>query len=130
MTGIEIRSDARVVRGQFIHRTGVIIGETAIVEDDVALDRRITLPTADKEWSTHQYTIDRPSLGRAAKSFGRHQPGQGPQYWSPARWGCGVCLTRPLLLLAFSAALSLTMAGGCWMIPKWTMILLPIKSTT
>jgi len=49
MTGIEIRSDARVVRGLFIHRTGVIIGETAIVEDDVALDRRITLAAADKK---------------------------------------------------------------------------------
>jgi serine acetyltransferase len=46
MMGIEIRSDAHVVRGQFIHATGVIIRETAIEEDDVAVDHRITLAAA------------------------------------------------------------------------------------
>lgn len=43
MTGIEIRSDAQVVRRLFIHGTGIVVGETAIVGDDVALDQGITL---------------------------------------------------------------------------------------
>jgi serine acetyltransferase len=42
MSGIEIHFDSQVVGALFNHRTGVIIGETPIVEDDVALDRRIT----------------------------------------------------------------------------------------
>jgi serine acetyltransferase len=49
MTGIETRSDAQVVRGLFIHGTGVIIEETAAVEDDVALDHGTTLAGAGKE---------------------------------------------------------------------------------
>ena len=47
--GIEIRSDAQVVRGQFICGTSVIIRETPIVQDDVALDHRITLAAAGRE---------------------------------------------------------------------------------
>jgi serine acetyltransferase len=49
MMGIELRSDAQVVRGLFIHGTGVVIEETAIMEDDVALDHRMTLAGAGKE---------------------------------------------------------------------------------
>jgi serine acetyltransferase len=53
MTSIEIRSDAQVVRRLLIHGTGVVIGETEIVEDDVTLDHRITLAGAGKEKGTH-----------------------------------------------------------------------------
>jgi serine acetyltransferase len=49
MIGIEIRSDAQVVRGQLIHATGVIIRETAIVEDVAAVDHRITLAAARQQ---------------------------------------------------------------------------------
>jgi serine acetyltransferase len=47
--GIEIRSDAQVVRGLFIHGTGVVIEETATMEDDVALDHGMTLAGAGRE---------------------------------------------------------------------------------
>ena len=47
MTGTAIRS-APVVQGLVIHGTGAVIGETAIVQDDVALDHRITLPAVGK----------------------------------------------------------------------------------
>ena len=49
MIGIEIRSDAQVVRGQLIHARGVIIRETAIVEDVAAVDHRITLAAARQQ---------------------------------------------------------------------------------
>lgn len=49
MIAVVIRSDAQVVREQFIHATRVIIGETAIVEDDAAVDHRITLAAAGQE---------------------------------------------------------------------------------
>jgi serine acetyltransferase len=38
MTAIEIRSDAWVVRRLFIDGTGIVVGETAIVGDNVASD--------------------------------------------------------------------------------------------
>ena len=49
MTGIEIRSDAQVVRRLFIDGRGIVVGETAIVRDDVALDHAITLAGTGKE---------------------------------------------------------------------------------
>jgi len=102
MTGVEIRSDDQWL---FIHRTCVVIGETAIVKDDLALDHG-----------------DDAIIGGGAKGFGKHHPGQVPLYRSPARWGSGICLTRPLLLLAFPAAVFFRLAGGSWLIPSWTMI--------
>lgn len=47
--GIEIRCDTQVARVLFIHCTCVVIEETAIVEDDVALDHGMTLAGAGKE---------------------------------------------------------------------------------
>lgn len=47
--GIEIRSDAEVVRGPCIHGRGVVIEETAIMQDDVALDHGMTLAGTSKE---------------------------------------------------------------------------------
>jgi hypothetical protein len=128
MMGIEIRSDAQVVRGLFIHGTGVVIEETAIMEDDVALDHGMTLAGAGKEQGAHHSTIgDHAIIGGGAKGFGKHYPGQKPPYPNLARWGSGICLTRPLLLLAFPAALFFRMAGGSWLIPSWTMIPSPIN---
>jgi serine acetyltransferase len=49
MIAVEIRSDAHGVRERFIHATRVIIGETAIVEGDAAVDHRITLAAAGQE---------------------------------------------------------------------------------
>ena len=49
MMGIEIRSDAQVVRGLFLHGTGVVIEETAVMENDVALDHWMTLAGAGTE---------------------------------------------------------------------------------
>jgi hypothetical protein len=39
-----------------------------------------------------------------------------------------MCLTRPRLLLVFPAVLFFRMAGGSWLIPSWTMILIPIHA--
>jgi hypothetical protein len=118
MTGIEIRSDAQVVQRLFIQGTGVVI---------VALDHGMTLAGAGNEQGAHHPTIgDHTIIGGGAKGAGKHH-GQEPPYRSPARWGCGMCLTRPLLL-AFPAVPFFRMAGGCWLIPSWTMILLPINA--
>ena len=102
ITGVEIRYDAQWL---FIHRTCVVIGETAIVKDDLALDHG-----------------DHAIIGGGAKGFGEHRPAQEPPYRSPARRGSEICLTRPLLLLAFPAAVFFRLAGGSWLIPSWTMI--------
>lgn len=55
--GIEIRSDAQVVRGRFIRATHVVIGETAIAQDDAASDHRITLATAGQQEGRHRPKI-------------------------------------------------------------------------
>ena len=83
----------------------MVIGETAIVKDDLALDHG-----------------DHAIIGGGAKGFGEHRPAQEPSYRSPARRGSEICLTRPLLLLAFPAAVFFRLAGGSCLIPNWTMI--------
>lgn len=128
MTGVEIRSDAPIVQRLFIHRTAVVIGQTAIVGDDVALDHGMTMAGVGKEQGAHHPTIGDPTIiGSGAKGVWNHQPGQEPRYRSPAQWGCGMCLTRPVLL-ASPAVLLFRMAGGSWLIPSWTMILFPISA--
>jgi len=111
MTRIEIRSDAQVVRRVFIHGTGVVI---------VALDHGMTLAGAGKEQGAHHPAIgDHTIIGG---SVGKHHPGQETPYRSPVPRGCGMCLTHPRSL-AFRAAPFSRMAGACWLIPSWTMIL-------
>ncbi len=50
ITGIEIHPGARVGRGVFIdHGMGVVIGQTAVVEDDVTLFQGVTLGATGNE---------------------------------------------------------------------------------
>ncbi|HXY06455.1 MAG TPA: hypothetical protein VEI52_01275 [Terriglobales bacterium] len=49
MAGVEIRSDAQVVRWLFIDGRGIVVGEPAIAGDAVPLDHTITLAGSGKE---------------------------------------------------------------------------------
>ena len=57
-TGIEIHPDARIGKGLFIdHGNGVIIGETAIVGDNVTLYQGVTLGGTGKEHGKRHPTL-------------------------------------------------------------------------
>ena len=57
-TGIEIHPGARIGKGLFIdHGTGVIIGETAIVGDNVTLYQGVTLGGTGKEHGKRHPTL-------------------------------------------------------------------------
>jgi len=71
-TGIEIHPGARIGRRLFIdHGLGVVIGETAIVGDDVTLYQGVTLGGTGKEHGKRHPTIeDNVVIGGGAKVLG------------------------------------------------------------
>jgi serine O-acetyltransferase len=72
LTGIEIHPGARIGRRLFIdHGLGVVIGETAIVGDDVTLYQGVTLGGTGKEHGKRHPTIeDEVVIGGGAKVLG------------------------------------------------------------
>lgn len=71
-TGIEIHPGAAIGRGVFIdHGMGVVIGETAIVGDDVTLYQGVTLGGTGKEKGKRHPTVEAGALiGGGAKVLG------------------------------------------------------------
>jgi serine O-acetyltransferase len=72
LTGIEIHPGARIGRRLFIdHGSGVVIGETAVVGDDVLLYQGVTLGGTGKErGKRHPTLLDRVVVGDGAKILG------------------------------------------------------------
>jgi serine O-acetyltransferase len=72
LTGIEIHPGAKIARRLFIdHGLGVVIGETAIVGDDVTLYQGVTLGGTGKEQGKRHPTIeDNVVIGGGAKVLG------------------------------------------------------------
>jgi serine O-acetyltransferase len=72
LTGIEIHPGAKIGRRLFIdHGVGVVIGETAIVGDDVTLYQGVTLGGTGKEHGKRHPTIeDNVVIGGGAKVLG------------------------------------------------------------
>src|SRR6201998_3113936 len=72
LTGIEIHPGAKIGRRLFIdHGMGVVIGETAIVGDDVTLYQGVTLGGTGKEHGKrHPTVLDSVVIGGGAKILG------------------------------------------------------------
>lgn len=72
MTGIEIHPAATIGRGLFIdHGTGVVIGETAVIGNNVTLFQGVTLGGTGKERGKRHPTLgDRVVIGAGAKVLG------------------------------------------------------------
>jgi len=72
ITGIDIHPGARIGRGFFIdHGAAVVIGETAVIGDDVTLYQGVTLGGTGKERGKRHPTIgDRVVVGAGAKVLG------------------------------------------------------------
>jgi serine O-acetyltransferase len=78
-TGIEIHPGARIGRRLFIdHGMGVVIGETAIVGDDVMLYHDVTLGARSQDRGKRHPTIgDRVIIGSGARVLGAVTVGDG-----------------------------------------------------
>jgi len=78
LTGIEIHPGAEIGRRLFIdHGMSVVIGETAIVGDDVTLYQGVTLGGTGKEKGKRHPTIgDRVTVGTGAKVLGNITVGE------------------------------------------------------
>ena len=78
-TGIEIHPAARIGRGLFIdHGTGVVIGETAEIGDDVTLYQGVTLGgTGFATGKRHPTVQDNVTIGSGAKLLGPITIGHG-----------------------------------------------------
>lgn len=76
-TGIEIHPGAQIGRRLFIdHGMGVVIGETAIVGDDVLMYQGVTLGGTGKECGKRHPTVrDRVVIGAGAKILGNIEVG-------------------------------------------------------
>ncbi len=72
LTGIEIHPGAQIGKGLFIdHGSGVVIGETAQIGDDVTLYQGVTLGGTGKEKGKRHPTIgDRVTISAGAKVLG------------------------------------------------------------
>src|SRR5579864_7902165 len=90
LTGIEIHPGARIGRRLFIdHGVGVVIGETAIVGDDVTLYQGVTLGGTGKEHGKRHPTIeDEVVIGGGAKVLGNITVGRN------CRIGAGSVVVR------------------------------------
>ncbi|MCR5727418.1 MAG: serine O-acetyltransferase [Lachnospiraceae bacterium] len=77
-TGIEIHPGATIGKGFFIdHGTGVVIGETAIVGDNVTLYQGVTLGGTGKEKGKRHPTVkDNVMIGSGAKVLGSFTVGE------------------------------------------------------
>lgn len=90
LTGIEIHPGAAIGRGVFIdHGMGVVIGETAIVGDDVTLYQGVTLGGTGKERGKRHPTVERGVVvGVGASILGAVTVGEG------AKIGAGAVVLR------------------------------------
>ena len=86
-TGIEIHPGARIGRGLFIdHGTGVIIGETTIIGNNVTLYQGVTLGGTGKEKGKRHPTLkDNVMVSAGAKILGSFTIGENSKI-APGRW--------------------------------------------
>jgi serine O-acetyltransferase len=89
---IDIHPAARLGRGILLdHGTGIVIGETAVVEDDVSILQEVTLGGTGKECGDRHPKIRRGVLiGAGAKILGNIEVGEG------AKVGAGSIVLEPV----------------------------------
>lgn len=88
----DIHPAARIGRGIFLdHATGLVVGETAVIEDDVSMLHDVTLGGTGKEWEDRHPKIRRGvMLGAGAKVLGNIEVGEC------ARVAAGSVVVKPV----------------------------------
>ncbi|MBB3235517.1 serine O-acetyltransferase [Phyllobacterium endophyticum] len=91
--GVDIHPAARMGKGIMLdHGSGLVIGETAVVEDDVSILQNVTLGGTGKETGDRHPKIRRGALiGAGAKILGNIEIGMG------AKVGAGSVVVAPVL---------------------------------
>jgi serine O-acetyltransferase len=76
---IDIHPAARIGRGVFIdHATGIVVGQTSVIEDDVSMLQSVTLGGTGKETGDRHPKVRRGvMLGAGAKILGNIEIGEG-----------------------------------------------------
>ncbi|WP_342629582.1 serine O-acetyltransferase [Nguyenibacter vanlangensis] len=89
---VDIHPAARLgQRIMFDHGTGIVVGETAVIEDDVALLQNVTLGGTGKEGGDRHPKVRRGALiGTGAKVLGNIEIGEG------AKIGAGSIVLKPV----------------------------------
>ena len=77
--GVDINPGARIGKGVFIdHATGIVIGETAVVEDDVSMLHEVNLGGTGKATGDRHPKVRRGvMIGAGAKILGNIEVGEG-----------------------------------------------------
>ena len=90
--GRDVHPAAQIGRGiMFDHATGIIIGETAVVEDDVSILQNVTLGGTGKEHGDrHPKIREGVMIGAGAKVLGNIEVGRG------AKIGAGSVVLQPV----------------------------------
>ncbi len=91
-TGIEIHPGARIGKGLFIdHGHGVVIGETAVIGNNVTIYQGVTLGGTGKEWKKRHPTIeDNVMISAGAKVLGSFTVGHD------SKIGAGAVVLHPV----------------------------------
>ena len=89
---VDVHPAAQIGRGiMFDHATGIIIGETAVVEDDVSILQNVTLGGTGKEHGDrHPKIREGVMIGAGAKVLGNIEVGRG------AKIGAGGVVLQPV----------------------------------
>ena len=89
---LDIHPHATVGRGVFIdHATGIVVGQTSVIEDDVSMLQSVTLGGTGKEGGDRHPKIRRGvMLGAGAKVLGNIEVGEG------AKVAAGSVVTKPV----------------------------------
>lgn len=106
---VDINPAAKFGRGILIdHGTGVVIGETAVIEDDVSMLQNVTLGGTGKETGDRHPKIRRGVLiGAGAKILGNIEIGEG------AKIGAGSVVLIPVPAHCTAAGVPAKIVGDC-----------------
>lgn len=90
--GVDIHPAARIGKGIMLdHATGIVIGETAVVEDNVSIMQSVTLGGTGKEsGDRHPKVRENVLIGAGAKILGNIEIGKGAQV------GAGSVVLKPV----------------------------------
>ena len=90
--GVDVHPAARIGKGiMFDHATGIVVGETAVIEDDVSILQSVTLGGTGKEsGDRHPKIREGVMIGAGAKVLGNIEVGMG------AKIGAGSVVINPV----------------------------------
>ncbi|MFV3353631.1 serine O-acetyltransferase [Aeromonas veronii] len=90
--GVDVHPAARIGKGiMFDHATGIVVGETAVIEDDVSILQSVTLGGTGKEsGDRHPKIREGVMIGAGAKVLGNIEVGVG------AKIGAGSVVINPV----------------------------------